>query len=105
MSKIVIKKTVSLEFLGEQYKDAYLEFSSIPLKEYNRYVSMIKEADEAKSAQLVIDTLTEHFIGGKFPDEDGKLFDLEKDDINEFDLGVAIQSFKILTGQDQDPKV
>lgn len=104
MGKIVIKKRVSLEFLGEDYKDAYLDFQSIPLKEYDKYVNMAKDKDEVKATNLVLDTLKEKFIGGKFPDENGELFDIEKSQIEEFDITVAIQAFKILTGQDQDPK-
>jgi hypothetical protein len=36
MSKLVIKKRVSLEFLGEDYKDAFIVFRSIPLAEYEQ---------------------------------------------------------------------
>lgn len=35
MSKIVIKKKVSLGFLGDEYKDAYITFRSMPIKDYS----------------------------------------------------------------------
>lgn len=106
MGKIVIKKKISLDFLGEDYKDGYLEFKSIPLKDFEQYTSKAKEleGDEKASSEMIISILKNNFIGGKFPDEDGKLFDVEKEQLLDFDIATAIKVFTILTGQDQSPK-
>lgn len=106
MGKIVIKKKISLDFLGEDYKDGYLEFKSIPLKEYEEYTKNISDVkdDDSAASQMIIDILNNNFLGGKFPDDEGKLFDVEKDQLKEFDIVTAIQVFKILTGQELSPK-
>lgn len=106
MGKIVIKKKISLDFLGTDYAEGYLEFSSIPLKEYEEYTKQINDVkdNDSAAAQMIIDILDKNFIGGKFPGEDGKLFDVEKDQLKEFDITTAITVFKILSGQELSPK-
>jgi len=106
VSEIVIKKRISLEFLGDDYKEAYLEFSAIPLVQYKLYTKKIAEAqgDDQKSADMIISILKDHFLGGEFPDKDGKLFEVAKDQFEQFDITTAVQVFKTLTGQ-SDPKV
>jgi len=104
MAKIIIKKTISLEFLGEDYKDGYLTFKTIPLKDYEQFVTQSKKQDEAESIKLIVETLKKYFIEGKFPDGD-KTVDLTVEDIEDFDVNTAITVFKYLTGQEIDPKV
>lgn len=69
MSKIVIKRTVSLEFLGPDYAEAYLVFRSIPVSDYedimkelpsinSRLARLVEKADkhdltEQENAELV----------------------------------------------------
>ncbi len=43
MGKIVIKKKVSLDFLGEEYKEAYFIFQTIPLPDYKEFMKSIPE--------------------------------------------------------------
>lgn len=45
MSKIVIKKKVSLAFLGEEYKDAELVFRALPLLDYEKIQSELPETN------------------------------------------------------------
>ena len=42
MGKIVIKKQVSLDFLGEDYKEAYINFKSIPALDYEQIKKILK---------------------------------------------------------------
>lgn len=104
MSKIVIKKRISLDFIGSDYSEAYIEFKTIPMREYEKYA---KEAsnnkDESKAVSFIMDTLKELFISGKFPDEKGELFELSSEDIEDLDVNTVVTVFKILTGQDQSP--
>ena len=105
MGEIIIKKRVSLEFLGEDYKEAYLIFKSIPLKDFDKYAELANTKDNKAASKLVIDTLISQFVSGKFPDENGELFDVTKEQIKEFDIQTATTAFKSLTGQEPDPKV
>lgn len=104
MSKIVIKKRIPLDFVGDEYKEAYIEFRTIPMRDYEKYVEAAGDnKDEKKSVTFIMQTLEDLFICGKFPDEKGELFDLSKEDVNDLDVNTIVTVFKILTGQDQSP--
>ena len=103
MGKIVIKKRITLEFLGDEYKECYLEFKTIPMKDYIEYVKKASESKgEAEASQYIIDALTPLFVSGKFLEND-ELFDVTKDQIKEFDVETLVTSFNILTGQAPSP--
>lgn len=110
MGKFVVKKRVSLEFLGEDYKDGYLVFRSIPTRDYEDLMVKVKEKEDKQeeSIGLLVDVICNYFLEGKFP-VDGKLEDLTKEDVSEIDKETTIKCFQILTGQDlsedtPDPK-
>lgn len=99
---IVIKKKVAFDFLGEDYKDAYLVFQSIPLKDFDEITGKIQEAEkESKAASFMLETLKKYFVEGKFPDSDN----LTKEDLDGLDAESVIKCFATFTGQDPDPKV
>lgn len=106
MGNIKIKKRVTLEFLGDDYKEAYLDFFSIPLSEYNALLEQSEglEEDTAKAYGLITETLKKQYAGGKFPDEGGKLVDVAADDLMDFDLETAVHVYRVLTGQLADLK-
>jgi hypothetical protein len=104
MSRIVIKRKISLDFIGADYKDCYLEFKTIPMKDYEKYVELAGEnKDEKKAVGFITSTLQDLFISGKFIGEDDELFDVKKEELGDFDMNVMITVFKTLTGQDQNP--
>ncbi len=104
MSRIVIKRKISLDFIGEDYKDCYLEFKTIPMKEYEKYVQQASEnKDEKKAIEFITKTLQDLYISGKFIDEKSELFDVKAEELGDFDMNVMITVFKTLTGQDQNP--
>ena len=100
---IVIKKKVSLDFLGEEYKDAYLVFQSIPIRDIDELTASVKKAEEENtSGKFILETLKKYFITGVFPDMDV----LTPDDLDGLDQQSVIKAFAIFTGQlDADPKV
>lgn len=98
---IVIKKRVEFDFLGEDYKDAYLVFRSIPLKDFDEITEQIKQAEkDSKAATFMLDTLKKYFVSGKFPDADT----VAADDLEGLDAESVIKCFTRFTGQDPDPK-
>lgn len=106
---LVIRKKVSLDFLGEEYKDAYLVFKSIPLKDYQKILDEIPDAtggkeDNKKALNLIVNYLGEYFVSGKFPDDKGELQDVAAEDITDLDAETAITCFQTLMGQRIDPK-
>lgn len=100
---IVIKKRVSLEFLGEEYKEAYLVFKSIPALEFQAVADSLDKLDPNSSIGGIVKVLEDYFLEGEFP-SDGKLEPVSKEDIGQLDPLSLTQCFKIFTGQD-DPKV
>jgi len=107
MSKIYIKKTITLEFLGEDYKDAYLVFQAIPIGDFEQLlndVGKVQEDKPEKAPGIILGILKNYFREGKFPGEGG-LADLDKDDLDGLDVGTVTKVFAFLTGQEIDPKV
>jgi hypothetical protein len=106
MGKIVIKKRITLEFLGDEYKDAYLTFDSIALGEADELAKKaIQAAEDKRSNEFLRGVLEDLFVGGMFPDDKGQLFEVTVENIKELDLETSAKVFDILTGQAQSPKV
>ena len=104
MSKIVIKKRIGLDFLGDEYKDSYLVFKSIPIGEADQIAKEAEIASSSKKASIFIcDMLTDKFLEGKFFNGT-ELVGLSKEDIKDIDIATCITIFEILTGQAQSPK-
>lgn len=103
---IVIKKRVSLAFLGDDYKEAYLTFQSIPATDFDEVVNSLENIKEKKenSLMFILDILKKYFVSGQFPDND-TLSPVKADDLGGLDPTTIIQCFKIFTGQELDPKV
>lgn len=98
MADIVIKRKITLEFLGDDHKGDYLVFRAVPVDDYNSLIG--KETTDNKEAiQLIIDTLKDKFVEGRFQEQDVK-----KEDIGKFDAQTTQKCFAVLTGQDIDPK-
>lgn len=101
MAKIVIKKRVGLDFLGEEYKDSYLEFKSLSLAEYQKLLDELKDIEEgSQSLSKILSILEDQFIVGKFQGED-----VSKEDLKQFDIETMTKCFELFTGQQTDPKV
>lgn len=105
MPKTVIKRRMSLDFLGDEYKDAYFVFETVPVTEYEQMVNDDKEAgqDRIKSTMIMFERVKSKFVTGKFPDENGELFDVTKEDFS-VDEGTLVKCFQFITGQLLDPK-
>lgn len=98
---LVIKKRVSLDFLGEEYKDSVIVFRSIPAKDLPDIQKKAEGAGEDTGVliPLFLSVLSDYFIEGT---HEGK--PIEKADINDLDATSVIECFQILTGQKIDPK-
>lgn len=99
---LVIKKKVSLDFLGEEYKDSYIEFKSIPARDLPDIMDKSSQAgeDSKKLIPIFIEVLQKYFLDGENGEEK-----ITKEDIGELDAESVLNCFQILTGQSIDPKV
>lgn len=93
---IVIRKRVQLDFLGSRYKDSYLEFKSIPLKDYSNIIDEVTKAgdDGKKGIEFMVKTLQDYFLEGKFEG-----INVTREEIPDLDQETAITVFEQLTGQ------
>lgn len=101
MSKLVIKKHVSLDFLGKEYKESYLVFRSIAVPEYTELQKKLSTVNNEEANDKILSILKDYYISGKFPNDDGVLEDIDggKDALNYLDLDTLITCFGALTGQ------
>lgn len=101
---LVIKRTATFEYLGDTYKDCFLEFKSIPIVDLKQYQDIIEkaEADDADSTKPIIELLQKYFLNGKFLDENGQLSDVELKDLANLDSETAVKTFKKLTDVDEN---
>src|SRR6185312_366010 len=90
---LVIKKRISLDFLGEEYKDSYIIVRSQNLNDYEELKNSKKELK-----QVVID----NFIEGKIA-QDKEIVDITKDNIKELPGEVFVEAFEQMMGK-IDPK-
>jgi hypothetical protein len=101
----VVKKKLSLDFLGDGWKDAYLEFSGLTFKESRGFTSQKfdeKNPDSDENLNFVINLLKEHFLTGKGYDGTD-LIDIAKDDIEDLPPEAISKAVEALVGG-PDPK-
>jgi len=99
-----IKKRLSLSFLGEGWKDCYIEFRPALVKEMAELASL-KPEDGANVLDVVnkgISFLKNKFVGGRAL-KDGKIVELKNQDIEEFPIDVLNKCFELF-GSELDKK-
>lgn len=97
MAEIIIKKKVTLEHLGEEYKDSFVTFKSIPIGEYEKLAKEIDAVEDKESMNKILEILGSYFFEGLF---DGQK--LSKEDMSQFDGETILKFFETLTGQKAD---
>ena len=100
---LIIRKKITLDNLGEDYKEAYLQFKSIPVGDLPAIQKELpKEGDseeqKLQSIPTIMNILKKYFLDGKFPDEAGKLEDVTRNDLDNLDQDAALHCFEGLTG-------
>lgn len=105
MSKVVIKRRIGLGFLGEEYKEGYVEFKVLSIREATEQIEKVEaiKKDNKAAIELMQKLLEEHFVSGLFKSKDTEE-KLTKEDIGDFSVVAITRFFKILSGQDGDPK-
>lgn len=106
---ISIKKRISLEFLGDDYKESYVVLRSLPLNKYEEYVAKTKQLEKEskeeplKAVYFILDLLKEYFIEGKIFN-DGKLEEFQPDNFGDLDFSAVQEIFNKFSGVNPDPK-
>lgn len=87
---LVIKKRVSLDFLGDQYKNSYLILKSIGVGEYEKLNGTVR------------DEVIKRFLEGEIEQDEG-IIKITKENIKDLPGEVFVEAFAAITGQ-LDPK-
>src|SRR3990167_2737989 len=100
-------RKLDLSFLGETWKECFIEFRYITVAEAKSFSSFTLNKDDPKSVENALDTsikiLEDKFVSGKAL-QDGKLVDLKKEDLKDLPVEVLNRSIIILTGGDEVKK-
>lgn len=83
-----IFKTVDLSFLGEEWKDCYLKFSSLSLSEVGKLTSIKQSTDPLQVSNITIGLLESKFIEGKAV-KGGVVVDVQKEDLKELPIDIV----------------
>lgn len=87
---LIIRKKVSLEFLGDEYKDSYIIAKAISLDEFN----ILKKSDET-----IGELVKTRIIEGKIK-QDNQDIDITKENAGELPGEVFTYIWTVLTGID-----
>lgn len=101
MSDIVIKTRVSLDFLGEDYKDGFIVLKSIPTKELDAIqdkAATIEEEDVKANGEFIKNEVKSRLIDGSIP-QDGKSVSITEDNIEDLPPVVFSRCFERLMGK------
>lgn len=89
MARKQLVKHFSLAFLGEGWEEGFIDFQPLSISDVNNSIAGNVDAKnpdpkEVKAGlQTIINILTNKFIRGKFPNEDGTLDDITKEEVKD----------------------
>lgn len=96
------KKKVTLEFLGDEYKDSYIELESMPMDKLEELLNEAKDTDKSQdrgeALSFMRKAITERFVGGSVV-QDGKMVDVSPEDVKSLPAEVFIEAFQQIVGK------
>lgn len=100
--KFKIVKHFSLSFLGDEWKDAYIDFKPFSITDVKEKLPQIaklqeKDADFGQGMDTLLNLLGEKFISGKGINEEGVLVDISKEDLKDLPIDVVGGAFSFLS--------
>jgi len=105
MVKFVIKRRLELDFLGAEWKKAYIVFSSFKPTEMKQVIEFEENTEPVKLMDKMTAMLTEHFIEGKGYDEESKkLQPIRKSDLSDMTLAIFDRVISLQRGNIAIPK-
>jgi len=104
MGDFLLVKRFELGFLGEKWKDAYLEFNAFTVKDVRDKLPKLTKIDETKSKsvsggmQVMLELLEEKFIDGKAVDKDGNTVKVKAGDLVDLPIEIISKAVGFLSG-------
>ena len=103
MTKFLLKKRFSLSFLGDEWKECYLDFDAFTVKDVRDELPALSKIDETKSEEVtsglsaMLSLLEKKFLGGKGINEKKEVVDIVASDIEELPLEVVSKAIGFLS--------
>jgi hypothetical protein len=103
MTKFLVKKKLMLEFVGDEWKDCYMEFTpftAVEVKEKFPELLAMQTGDPKvvlEGMDTIISVLSSKFVSGKGIDENGKEVAITKKDIPYLPIEVLGRSLSFLS--------
>jgi len=101
MSRFVSRRILNLDFLGDNWKDCFITFTSLTVKEAR---DLMAKKLQSKEPEAIVDEtvamLKEHFIeGSAFDEEAQSLIKLKPEDIENMPHQILEKSAVFLVGE------
>lgn len=96
----VVKKHLKLDFLGEGWEQAYLDFSGLTFKEVREFSKVQVDTDNPdneKNLDLTVTLLENHFLRGTAFDGQ-KQVDVKKEDLGDLPVDALTKAVQLLVG-------
>lgn len=103
MKKFKIVKRFPLDFLGEEWKEAYINFQRVTIADIKNVFPKFRAVDSKNDKEIIegiddmVKFLKEKFVSGKGIIEDGSLVDLEVDDLETLPAEVMSRALGFLS--------
>ena len=103
--KFKIIKHFPLDFLGADWKDCYIDLKPLSIADVKGKLPEIaklqeKDADVGSGIDLLLELLTDKFIGGKVIDETGAIVDLPAEALKDLPVEVIGRAFSFLSSSE-----
>lgn len=103
--KFKIVKHFPLDFLGTEWKDCFLDLKPLSIEDVKGRLPEIaklqsEDADVGAGIDLLIQLITEKFIGGKVVDESGAVVDLPQEALKDLPVEVIGRAFSFLSSSE-----
>ena len=103
MAKFKVEKKFSLDFLGDAWKECYINFEVVSIKDIRDYFPKFKAVDGdnpdtvVKSFNDILGFLSGKFISGKAVNTGGETVDLEAKDLEDLPAEVLSKALSFLS--------
>lgn len=103
--KFKIVKHFKLDFLGDDWKDCYLDLKPLSIEDVKGRLPEIAklqadDADVGAGVDLLIQLITEKFITGKVVNEEGTVVDLPVEALKDLPVEVIGRAFSFLSSSE-----
>lgn len=103
--RFVVRKRLSLDFFGDDWKDCYINFTPVTYREANELTALkdidakkLSDKEREKLAEQTLNMLKDHFVDGKGYTGEAELVDLTADDIVDLPVEIISKAIVVLRG-------